>query len=88
MFANDVALASARDGAPLDSGAVVVMEVCKARLDADENPAVGSDGLFEPDEMAGIAVMENRFGPGRALSPRRGATANGSSPGSSRTTIP
>jgi hypothetical protein len=34
------------------------MEVCKARLDADENPVVGSDGFFEPDEMAGIAVME------------------------------
>jgi hypothetical protein len=58
MFANDVALASARDGAPLDGGAVVVMEVCKARLDADENPVVGSEGFFEPDEMAGIAVME------------------------------
>jgi hypothetical protein len=62
IFANDVALASARDGAPLDSGAVLVMEVYKARLDADENPVVGSDGFFEPGEMAGIAVMESRSG--------------------------
>jgi hypothetical protein len=62
MFANDVALASAKDGAPLDSGAIVVMEVYKARLDADQNPVVGSDGLFEPDELAGIAVMETRSG--------------------------
>jgi Cytochrome P460 len=62
IFANDVALASAKDGAPLDSGAVLVMEVYKARLDADANPVVGSDGLFEPGELAGIAVMETRSG--------------------------
>jgi Cytochrome P460 len=62
MFANDVALASANDGAPLDSGAVLVMEVYKARLDADGNPVVGNDGFFEPSELAGIAVMESREG--------------------------
>jgi hypothetical protein len=62
MFANDVALASAKDGAPLDSGSVLVMEVYKAKLDADGNPVVGSDGFFEPSEMAGIAVMETRDG--------------------------
>jgi hypothetical protein len=62
IFANDVALASARDGAPLDSGAVLVMEIYKAKLDADQNPVVGSDGFFEQDEMAGIAVMKARAG--------------------------
>jgi Cytochrome P460 len=62
MFANDIALSSAKDGAPLDSGAVLVMEVYKAKLDADDNPVVGSDGFFEPDEMALIAVMETRSG--------------------------
>jgi hypothetical protein len=62
MFANDVALASAKSGAPLDSGAVRVMEVYKAKLDADENPVVGSDGYFEPADMAAIAVMESRDG--------------------------
>ena len=62
IFANDVALASAKDGAPLDSGAVLVMEVYKAKLDADENPVVGSDGFFEQGELAGIAVMETRSG--------------------------
>jgi hypothetical protein len=62
IFANDVALASAKDGAPLDSGAVLVMEIYKAKLDADENPVVGSDGFFEPGELAAIAVMETRSG--------------------------
>jgi hypothetical protein len=43
IFANDVAIESAKDGAPLDSGSVLVMEIYKARLDADENPVVGSE---------------------------------------------
>lgn len=46
IFANDVALASAKDGAPLDSGSVIVMEIYKAKPDAEENPVVGSDGFF------------------------------------------
>jgi Cytochrome P460 len=62
IFANDVALASAEDGAPLDSGSVLVMEIYKAKLDADQNPVAGSDGFFEPGDMAGIAVMEARAG--------------------------
>jgi Cytochrome P460 len=62
IFANDVAIASAKDGAPLDSGSVLVMEIYKAKLDADENPVVGSDGFFEQGDLAGIAVMEARAG--------------------------
>jgi hypothetical protein len=62
IFANDVALASAKDGAPLESGSVLVMEVYKAKLDADENPVVGGDGFFELGDMAAIAVMESRAG--------------------------
>lgn len=62
IFANDVALASAKDGAPLDSGSVLVMEIYKAKLDADQNPVVGSDGFFEQGDMVGIAVMESRAG--------------------------
>ena len=62
IFANDKAVETARDGAPLDSGSVLVMEVYKAKLDADGNPVVGSDGFFEPGQMAAIAVMESRAG--------------------------
>jgi hypothetical protein len=62
IYANDKALESAKDGAPLDSGSVLVMEVYKARLDAAGNPVVGSDGFFEPGDMAAIAVMESRAG--------------------------
>jgi Cytochrome P460 len=65
IFANDVALASAKDGAPLDPGSVLVMEIYKAKLDADQNPVVGSDGFFEQGDLAGIAVMESRAGWGQ-----------------------
>ena len=46
--------------ATVNRGSVLVMEIYKAKLDADENPVVGSDGFFEQGEMAGIAVMESR----------------------------
>ena len=62
IFANDVALASAKDGGPLDSGAVIVMEVYKAELDGQENPVKGADGFFVPDQLAAITVMETRTG--------------------------
>jgi hypothetical protein len=62
IFANDTALASAKDGAPLDSGAVIVMEIYKAELDANEQPVKGSDGFFVPAELAAITVMETRTG--------------------------
>ena len=62
IYANDAALASARPGAPLESGSVLVMEVYKAKLDAGGNPVVGGDGFFEQDELAAIAVMETRSG--------------------------
>jgi hypothetical protein len=65
IFANDVALASAKDGAPLDPGSVLVMEIYKAKLDSEENPVVGSDGFFEQGDLAGIAVMESRAGWGQ-----------------------
>jgi hypothetical protein len=62
LFANDAALASAADGAPLDHGSVIVMEVYKAKLDANEAPVIGDDGFFVPSELAAIAVMESGEG--------------------------
>ncbi len=62
IFANDVALASAKVGAPLDSGSVLTMEVYKAKLDDNEQPVMGDDGFFVSGELAAIAVMESRDG--------------------------
>jgi Cytochrome P460 len=62
IFANDVALTSAKAGGALESGSVIVMEIYKADLDADEQPVKGSDGFFVPAELAAITVMETRTG--------------------------
>ncbi len=62
IFANDVALASAKDGAPLDGGSVITMEVYKAKLDASEEPVMGGDGFFEQGDLAVVVVMESQDG--------------------------
>ena len=62
IFANEVALASAKAGDSLDSGSVIVMEIYKAELDANEQPVTGDDGFFVPAELAAITVMETRTG--------------------------
>lgn len=68
IYANDAALASAKDGAPLDSGSVLVMEVYKAQVDYSGNPVKGADGFFIPAEMAAIAVMQSHEGWGEEYS--------------------
>ena len=60
MYANDVAVASIRDGGVAAAGAVIVMEVYKAVLDDDGRPMRGADGLFQEAGMAAVAVMEKR----------------------------
>lgn len=62
IFANDVALASAKDGVPLDSGSILTMEVYKAKLDDSEQPVMGDDGFFVQGELAAVAVMESQDG--------------------------
>ncbi len=62
IFANDVALSSIKDGAPLDSGSVITMEIYKAKLDANEVPVTGADGFFEQGDLAAVAVMESQVG--------------------------
>jgi len=67
-FANDIALASAKDGAPLDSGAVIAMEVYKAKLDENEQPVMGDDGFFVAGDLAVVVLMESRDGFGEDYS--------------------
>lgn len=62
IFANDAALDSAKKGVPLDFGSVLTMEVYKAELDENEEPVVGDDGLFIPNELAAVVVMESQDG--------------------------
>ncbi len=62
IFANDTAVDSATDGAPLDHGSVIAMEVYKAELDAGDQPVMGDDGFFVPGDLAAVVVMESQDG--------------------------
>lgn len=62
LYANDVALQGARQGGPLPDGAVLLIEIYKAKLDAEGKPVTGADGFFEQDQLAAYAVMEKQPG--------------------------
>ncbi len=61
-FANDVALRAARAAAPLPDGSVLFAEVHSAKVDADNKPIVGGDGLFQPDKLLFYTAMAREAG--------------------------
>ena len=60
LYANEATISSYKQGKHGGSGAVVVMEIYTPKKDAEGKPIPGSDGLFEIDSLAAVAVMENR----------------------------
>ena len=62
LYANAQAAAAARKSKPLPSGSVLTMEVCKAKLDGNGDPAKDASGRFIKDKFAAIVVMEKRSG--------------------------
>ncbi|RME35301.1 MAG: hypothetical protein D6786_02370 [Gammaproteobacteria bacterium] len=58
LYANDKAVAGVRAGGETAEGAVVVMEIYKIRKDAEGNPVKDAAGLFVPEGLAAIAVMQ------------------------------
>jgi hypothetical protein len=62
LYANDIALSSVKDGAPLDHGSVLVMEIYKAKLDENGKPMIGDGDRRIKDSLAVIAVMEKQAG--------------------------
>jgi hypothetical protein len=67
LFANDKALAAAKEGKEIPDGAIIVGEIYKAKLDTDGKPVVSSLGRKVRDKLAVIAVMEKRAGFGKNL---------------------
>jgi hypothetical protein len=68
IFANDTAVASVKDRAPLDSGSVLAMEVYKAQLDSGRESGQGRGWPVRPGEIAVVVVMESRAGWGEGYS--------------------
>jgi hypothetical protein len=60
LYANEKALSSYKAGQTADPGTIVVMEIYKPKLDAEGKPVPGSDGIFEIDHLAAVAVMEKK----------------------------
>lgn len=67
FYANDVALAAARDGRPLPEGSVLVGELFAAELDAEKKPVTGADGLYLPAERIAFVAMARGAGWGRDI---------------------
>jgi hypothetical protein len=59
LFANPVAVEAAKAGKPMPPGAILMMEVYKAKTDAANQPVAGSDGLWEKGDVvfSGIPQM-------------------------------
>ena len=60
LYANEAAISGYKQGNKSAPGGVVVMEIYTPKKGADGKPVAGSDGLFEIDSLAAVAVMENR----------------------------
>ena len=62
LYASREAVKMAKAGQPLPSGAVITMEVYKAKVDDKGEPVKDANGRFAKDAMTGIFVMEKRTG--------------------------
>ena len=67
LYANDVALAAARDGKPLPDGSFLVLEVYTPKLDDQKKPVRGADGNLVPDKLSFITAMARQAGWGKDI---------------------
>jgi len=56
-YANKPALQAAKEGKPIPDGAVIFVEVHTAKLDANKNPVMGSDGFYVPEKLVAYTAM-------------------------------
>jgi cytochrome c553 len=61
-YANQAAVAAAKGGKPLPDGSFLFAEVYAAKLDANGNPVVGSDGFFVGDKLLRYTAMARDSG--------------------------
>jgi cytochrome c553 len=66
-YANKAAVAAAKAGKPLPDGSVLFAEVYAAKLDADKNPAMGSDGFYVADKLLFYSAMATGAGWGKDI---------------------
>lgn len=66
FFANEAALESMRDGAPLADNAYLLVAIYKAKM-ADGEPVTGADGYYEADALVAFTAMERQPGWGEQV---------------------
>ena len=66
-FANDTALAAAKNGKPLPDGSVLFAEVYSTKNGADGQPLTGADGFFVPDQLLLYTAMAREAGWGKDI---------------------
>lgn len=66
LYANKVAQETAGPTESAD-GSILIMEIYKAKMDADGNAITREDGLYEKGKVAAVAVMEKRSDWGDAI---------------------
>jgi|GEM_PF-255709 len=62
LYANREAVEGAKRDSGLPNGAVLVMEIYKAKLGADGQPATGADALYEKGDLVQYGVMAKQAG--------------------------
>jgi cytochrome c2 len=62
LFANPVAVEAAKDGKAVPPGAILMMEVYKAKTDGSGAPVAGADGLWEKGDVVFYGVMQTGAG--------------------------
>ena len=62
LYANAPAAEGAKQDAGLPNGAMLIMEVYKAKVDAGGQPVVGANGIFEKGDFVQFGVMEKQAG--------------------------
>jgi cytochrome c553 len=66
-WADPASAAALKAGEPLPEGAMMFVEVFKAKLGADGTPVTGSDGHFEADTLSVYTAMQKISGAGAAV---------------------
>lgn len=66
-FANPAAIQAAKQGKPLPDGAILLVEVYAARLDADKQPVTGADGFYETEKLLFYTAMARGAGWGSEI---------------------
>ncbi len=67
LYANQVALAAAREGRSLPEGSVLVLEQHAAKLGDDKKPITGADGFYVKDRFLAYAIMGREAGWGNDI---------------------